>query len=424
MLQLVKIEPSSLADYASLVGEEEIESIRSLGRSLKGLRVLHLSATAYGGGVAEILARLVPLMRDAGIMAEWRIIYGSDEFFNVTKTLHNALQGADVALDEGRRAVYERFSALNAEAFDGEYDVVVVHDPQPAAVPALRERKGARRWIWRCHIDTSHANLGVWSYLKSFLLPYDAAIFTLPQYVPADSPFPRLSFIPPSIDPLAAKNSPLDRAEASRVLARLHVDPNRPLLLQVARFDPWKDPLGVIDSYRMVKIEVPTVQLVLAGSMATDDPEGWDYYERTLRHAGADYDIRVLHNLHGVGDLEINALQTLADVVIQKSTREGFGLSVSEALWKGTPVVAGDVGGIPLQVIEGETGYLVTGPLACAERVYSLLRQPELRSALGTRGREHVRQRFLITRHLKDYLELFGSLLTPSPTDPGKERLQ
>jgi trehalose synthase len=424
MLQLVQTQPSSLSDYSPLVGAEEIAAIRALGRSLGGLRVLHLSATAYGGGVAEILARLVPLMRDVGLLAEWRIIYGSDEFFNVTKTMHNALQGADVVLGEGSKGVYERFNALNAEAFAGEYDVVIVHDPQPAAVPILRQRRGAATWIWRCHIDTSHANLDVWSYLKPFLSPYDAAIFTLPQFVPADSPFPRLSYIPPSIDPLAVKNRPLDRGEASRLLARLHVDSNRPLLVQVARFDPWKDPLGVIDSYRMVKIEIPSVQLVLAGSMATDDPEGWDYYERTLRHAGADYDIRVLHNLHGVGNLEINALQTLADVALQKSTREGFGLSVSEALWKGTPVVAGDVGGIPLQVVEGETGYLVTGPLACAEKVHRLLRQPGLRDTLGARGREHVRRRFLITRHLKDYLELFGSLVTPSPAATTKERLE
>ncbi|MHB1132407.1 MAG: glycosyltransferase [Chloroflexota bacterium] len=421
MLQPVEIGSSKLADYASLVGEEEIEALRALAQRLRGARVLHVNATAYGGGVAEILARLVPLMRDVGLEAEWQVIYGSEEFFHVTKLMHNALQGAEVDLDAGLRATYERFNALNAEAFGGEYDFVVVHDPQPAGLPLYRERRGSRFWLWRCHIDTSQPNPDVWSYLRPNLPPYDVGIFTLPAYVPADAPFPRLAYIVPSIDPLAPKNRLLDRAEAQQMLAGVGLDLERPLLVQVSRFDPWKDPLGVIDAYRMVKIEMPSVQLVLAGSMATDDPEGWRYYERTLRHAGADYDIHVLHNLHGISNLEINALQTLADVVIQKSTREGFGLTVTEALWKGTPVVGGQVGGIPLQVIEGETGYLVSGPLECATRLHQLLRDPALRRRLGERGREHVRRHFLTTRHLRDYLELLGSLLEPAQASAEKE---
>ena len=409
MLQLVEVRPIRLADYEGVVGEAEIAAIRALAEPLRGARVLHVNATAYGGGVAEILPTLVPLMRDVGLEAEWRVIYGSDEFFNVTKRLHNALQGAAVPISSEMKAVYERFSQLNAEAFEGEYDFVVVHDPQPAALPHYRRREGSRSWLWRCHIDSSHAQLDAWAFLKPFLEYYDAGIFTLPEYVPGDLRLPRLAIIPPAIDPLSSKNRPLGSEECQRILARLRVDTSRPLLVQVSRFDPWKDPLGVIDAYRMVKTEMPAVQLVLAGSMATDDPEGWDYYERTIRHAGEDFDVRILHNLHNVGNLEINALQTAADVVIQKSTREGFGLVVAEALWKGRPVVAGNVGGIPLQVIDGETGYLVTGPLACAERVFHLLRQPALREGMGARGREHVRRHFLTTRNLKDYLQLLGS---------------
>ncbi len=409
MLQLVSVERKSLADYAPLIGDEEVASIRALANELRGARVLHVNATAFGGGVAEILATLVPLMRDVGLEAEWRVIYGSDEFFTATKSLHNALQGDHLPNPEALRATYERFSQLNAEAFRGDYDFVLVHDPQPAAIPHYRERQGAKRWLWRCHLDTSHPNPAAWALLRPFLEYYDAAIFTLREYAPPDLHFPRVFAVPPSIDPLSPKNRPLSLDESKAIVARFGVDVSRPLLVQISRFDPWKDPLGVIDAYRMVKTELPTVQLVLAGSMAHDDPEGWDYYERTVRHAGEDYSIYILHNLRKVGNLEVNAFQTAADVVIQKSKREGFGLVVAEALWKGTPVVGGRVGGIPLQIVDGETGYLVDGPLACAERAHHLLRNPELRQQMGRRAREHVRQNFLITRQLKDYLQLLAS---------------
>jgi trehalose synthase len=410
MLQLVSVGKKSLADYAPFVGEEEIAAIRALAEPLRGKRVLHVNATAFGGGVAEILTNLVPLMNDVGLDVEWRVIYGSDEFFNVTKAMHNALQGAAIPLTPEMRATFDRFARLNAEAFTGEYDFVVVHDPQPAAIPYFNGRAGGSTWLWRCHIDTSHPNPEAWDFLAPFLAPYDVGIFTLKDYVGPGLQFKRFAFIPPSIDPLSTKNVPMSEEKARATVSRFGVDPKRPLLVQVSRFDPWKDPLGVIDAYRMVKTEVPNVQLVLAGSMASDDPEGWDYYERTIRHAGEDYDIFILHNLRNVGNAEVNALQTVADVVIQKSTREGFGLVVAEALWKGTPVVAGRVGGIPLQVLDGETGYLVDGPLACAERSFHLLRNAELRQSLGEQGREHVRRHFLITRHLKDYLALFGSV--------------
>ena len=418
MLQLVSIGKKSLADYEPIVGAEEVAAIRALARELRGARVLHVNATAYGGGVAEILANLVPLMRDVGLDAEWRVIYGSDEFFGVTKSFHNALQGAGIPITATMKDVYERFSRLNGEAFEGEYDFVVVHDPQPAAIPHFHGRAGGRCWIWRCHLDTSHPSPAVWEYLAPYLEYYDAGVFTLREYVPPALRFPRLFFVPPSIDPLSPKNRELSAEESTAIVRRLGIDTSRPLLVQVSRFDPWKDPLGVIDAYRMVKTETPTVQLVLAGSMASDDPEGWDYYERTIRHAGEDFDVHILHNLRNVGNVEINALQKAADVVIQKSTREGFGLVVTEALWKGKPVVGGKVGGIPLQVIDGETGYLVDGPLSCAERAHYLLRNPDKREELGGRAREHVRRHFLITRHLKDYLQMFASLLGDSAREP------
>lgn len=410
MLQLVSVAQKSLAAYAPIVGEEELASIRVLAEKLRGARVLHVNATAFGGGVAEILTNLVPLMNDVGLEAEWRVIYGSDEFFNVTKAMHNALQGAPIAITPEMRQTFDRFSRLNAEAFTGEYDFVVIHDPQPAAIPLYHGRDGGRKWLWRCHIDTSHPNQNAWDFLVPFLTPYDVGIFTLDEYVGPGLAFPRLAFIRPSIDPLSPKNVPLSMEESRQIAARFGIDPTRPLLVQVSRFDPWKDPLGVIDAYRMVKTEMPNLQLALAGSMASDDPAGWDYYERTIRHAGEDFDIHILHNLRNVGNVEVNALQTAADVVIQKSTREGFGLVVTEALWKGKPVIGGRVGGIPLQVVDGQTGFLVDGPLSCAERTHHLLRDPALSRVLGENGREHVRREFLITRHLKDYLTLFADL--------------
>lgn len=410
MLQRVHIEPKALDGYRTIVGDEEVTAIRALAEPLRGARVLHLNATPFGGGVAEILSTLVPLMRDVGIEAEWQTLHGAEEFFNVTKALHNALQGADIPITAEMKEVYNRYNRLNAEALEGEYDYLIIHDPQPAAILHFHGRTGSRRWIWRSHIDTSAPNPEAWSFLEPYLEAYDVAIFTMEQYVHSQSKFPKLAIIPPSIDPLSPKNKSQPLEESQAILARFKVDTSRPLLTQVSRFDPWKDPLGVIDAYRIVKGEMPGVQLALVGSMATDDPEGWEYYERTVRHAGEDYDIHILHNLHGVGDVEVNAFQSASDVVIQKSIREGFGLVVTEALWKGKPVVASNVGGIPLQIIDGQTGYLVDSPLLCAERICYLLNHPEEGEKLGKQAREHVRKCFLSPRHFGDYLRLFLSL--------------
>jgi len=410
MLQTVELQPKSLADYAPIVGDETIEQIRALAGPLKGARVVHVSATAFGGGVAEMLYTLVPLMCDVGLDARWQIITGSDEFFNVTKSFHNGLQGMDLPLTEAMKDIWRRYNEYNAAAFEGEYDFVIVHDPQPAGMCTYRRRKGGRHWIWRCHIDTSTPNPAFWEFIVPYLQVYDAGIFTMQQYVGQGLAFPHLAIITPTIDPLSPKNAAQPPEESRKIIRSYGVDLDRPLLTQVSRYDPWKDPLGVIDAYRLVKRKIPDVQLALLGSMASDDPEGWVYYDRTVRHAGEDFDIYILHNFHGVGNREVNAFQAMSDVVIQKSTREGFGLVVTEALWKGTPVVGGNVGGIPLQVLDGETGFLVDSVETCAEKTLYLLQHPDEARRMGEQGREHVRKNFLSTRHLRDYLQLFTDL--------------
>ena len=410
MLQTVKLQPKSLADYAPIVGDEAIEHIRALAEPLKGARVVHVSATAFGGGVSEMLYTLVPLMRDVGLDARWQIITGSDEFFNVTKSFHNGLQGMGLPLTEAMKDIWRQYNEYNAAAFEGEYDFVIVHDPQPAGMRVYRQGKGGRHWIWRCHIDTSTPNPAFWEFIVPYLQVYDAGIFTMQQYVGQGLTFPHLAIMTPTIDPLSPKNAAQSSEESRQIVRSYGLDLSRPLLTQVSRYDPWKDPLGVIDAYRLVKQEVPGVQLALLGSMASDDPEGWTYYDRTVRHAGEDFDIYILHNFHGVGNREVNAFQAISDVVIQKSTREGFGLVVTEALWKGTPVVGGNVGGIPLQVLDGETGFLVDSVETCAEKTLYLLQHPDEARRMGERGREHVRKNFLSTRHLRDYLQFFTDL--------------
>ncbi|MCR4406317.1 MAG: glycosyltransferase [Anaerolineae bacterium] len=410
MLTTVELQPKSLADYAPIVGDEIVEQIRALAEPLKGARVVHINATAFGGGVAEILYTLVPLMRDVGLEAEWQVIEGRDEFFNVTKACHNGLQGMDIPFTDEMRNTWQRYNEMNAARFEGEYDFVIIHDPQPAGLLHYHGRAGGKHWVWRCHIDTSHPNPVYWDFFAPYISEYEAGIFTMEQYVGPGVNFKHLAIIAPTIDPLSPKNVPQTLEESRAIVRGYGIDLHRPLLTQVSRYDPWKDPLGVIDAYRLVKREMPVVQLALLGSMASDDPEGWTYYDRTVRHAGEDFDIYILHNFHGVGNREVNAFQNVSDVVIQKSTREGFGLVVTEALWKGKPVVGGNVGGIPLQVLDGETGFLVDSVEACAEKTLYLLQHPDEAERMGARGREHVRQNFLSTRHLRDYLRLFASL--------------
>lgn len=409
MLELVQVPPLALDAYAPHAGEAAVAEIRRLAEPLRGARVLHLNATKFGGGVAEILATLTALMSDVGLDAEWRIVPGDDAFFRVTKRIHNGLQGADVGWGDADRATFEATSERIAAAFEGEYDFVVVHDPQPVALRGARPTAPGH-WVWRCHIDLTDAGGPVWDFVRGHVERYDAAIFTLPEYVRPDLEVGALAFVAPSIDPLSPKNVQLDHHLADDVVYRFGVDPHRPLLLQVSRFDPWKDPRGVIDVYRAVKREVPEIQLALVGSMATDDPEGWSIYKDVLRYASVDPDLTILTNLDGVGALEVNAFQKASEVVLQKSLREGFGLTVSEALWKGIPVVGGRAGGIPMQLGDDEAGRLVTSVDEAIAACVELLADPMLRHHLGSIGRERVRRHFLSTRNLRDYLALFSAL--------------
>ena len=415
MLQPAPVAHKSLADYTHLAGRPLIAEVRELAKELEGLRVLHLSATAFGGGVAEILYTLVPLMKDVGIDVEWQIMLGREEFYNVTKQLHNALQGDPHDLTPEQWQVYAKYNELNSREIDGDWDVIVVHDPQPAAVREhVAER--ARRWIWRCHIDLSEPNPTAIERLVPLLQGYDDAFFHMERYVPHGlregtrlDGAPAVHVVPPAIDPLSPKNMRLSPEDAAFVCDQFGIDVDRPLMCQVSRFDPWKDPIGVIDAYRIVHEQRPDTQLALVGSMATDDPEGWDFFNQTVAYADGDPDIHILNNFNNVGAIEVNAFQSQADVVIQKSTREGFGLTVSEALWKGRPFVGGDVGGIPLQIRDGETGYLVASPEQCAERSLELLADPELGQRLGRAGKELVRASFLTPRLLRDWLRIFST---------------
>ena len=409
MLQPVALASKTLADYTHIVGRPLVEEIRELAEPLHGRRVVHLSATAFGGGVSEILYTLVPLMRDVGLDVEWQVIFGREEFFNATKIMHNALQGNPQDLTEEQWATWSQYNEMNARELERGWDVCIVHDPQPAALFTLAPEK-AKGWVWRCHIDVSTPNPDTMARLLPYIEGYPETLFHVDAYVPPGMNG-NVNIVPPAIDPLAPKNMALSHEDATYVCAQFGIDTERPMICQVSRFDPWKDPLGVIDAYRIVKAERPDVQLALVGSMASDDPEGWDFYNSTLAHADGDPDIHILNNFNNVGAIEVNAFQSLAQVLIQKSTREGFGLTVSEALWKGRPFIGGNVGGIPLQVSDGETGYLVDSVSECAERVGAILDDPALGRSLGLRGKEHVRRHFLTPRYLRDYLKIFHEVL-------------
>ncbi|HSC20945.1 MAG TPA: glycosyltransferase [Solirubrobacterales bacterium] len=411
MLQEVALGPKTLSDYTHVVGKDLTEQIRRLAEPLKGKRVLHVSATAFGGGVSEILYTLVPLMRDVGVDAHWHVIFGKEEFYNATKLLHNSLQGAEETLSDEQWAIFDEINAMNAEGLQGEWDVVIVHDPQPIGLLRGAKEKGDN-WIWRCHIDLSTPNPAPIERLLPMIEEYDASVWHMEQYVPKEMGRHReaVRICPPAIDPLSPKNMAFSPEDAAFVCRQFGIDVDRPLITQVSRFDPWKDPIGVIDAYRQVTEQVPEAQLAMVGSMATDDPEGMEYFQKTFEYAGGDEDIKILSNLNNVGAIEVNAFQSQSDVCLQKSIREGFGLTVTEALWKGRPTVAGNVGGIPLQIEDGVSGYLVNSPQECAERCLEILGDPELGKKLGREGKEHARREFLTPRLLRDWLQLFTDL--------------
>jgi trehalose synthase len=410
MLQLVNVGHKSLGDYATIATRGLMDEIRRLAEPLAGKRVVHLSATAFGGGVAEINYTLIPLMQDAGLDVEWRIIRGAEEFYNVTKTIHNALQGNPQGLSEEQWELFCHYQELNAREFDDDYDFVVVHDPQPVGMIDHFPDSRAE-WIWRGHIDFSTPNQSVFDFMLPAIRRYDAAIFHMRDYVPRAGGLPPAYIWPPAIDPLAPKNMALSPEDAAYIVDQFGIDVDRPLLTQVSRFDPWKDPLGVIDAYRVVKERHPGVQLALVGSMAHDDPEGWDYYNQTVAYAAGDPDIYILSNLNNVGSVEVNAFQVHSAAVLQKSIREGFGLTVTEALWKTRPTVAGRVGGIVAQIQDGETGWLVDSSAECAQACLEILDDPAEARQRALRGKEYVRRHFLTPRLLRDWLVLFNRLL-------------
>lgn len=411
-MQTRQTESKTLAAYESYIDEQQHQEIHAIAEEHADTRMGHINSTASGGGVAEILVSVVPLLNDVGVDTDWQVMDAPDEFFEVTKTIHNGLQGGQTELTEDMRETYRSVTIENAEALEERYDVLVLHDPQTLGMaPTLAERFPETALVWRCHIDLTDATPAYLEFVQSHLDPIDRAIFTLPEYGEAITGV-EIDTIYPSIDPLTEKNRPIeelsgDAAEAAD-LESFPFDTDRPLIVQISRFDPWKDPLGVIEAYRNVSTSIPDAQLALVGAMPDDDPEGIEVYNEVEEEAGDDPDIHLLTNLPDAG---INGLQWGADVVLQKSLREGFALTVSEALWKETPVVGSNIGGIPLQIEDGKNGYLVEPEDidATADRVIQLLEDDQLRRRLGENGRETVREQFLTPRQVLDYLTLLSA---------------
>lgn len=399
-----------LEDYRGIVSDEIITDLHRRASRLHDKHVVHMNSTAQGGGVAEMLYALVPLMNDVGVDAGWRVLVGGDDFFGVTKKFHNGLQGDRVNLTENKKRLYvqanESFSQYNHIS---RHDAVIIHDPQP--LPIVRFYKKRQPWIWRCHIDLTAPDPVLWEFLKGYIMRYDLMIVSHEQYLRPDLTVEQ-RVINPAIDPLNQKNIALPERTVAKYMKRHGILLDKPLITQVSRFDKWKDPEGVVEVFRRVRERVDC-RLVLAGNMATDDPEGLAIYERVRKRAGRLVESGDIVFMLGANDTAINALQRVSSVVLQKSLREGFGLTVSEAMWKGTPVVAGAVGGIPLQVIDGETGFLVdpTDLDQTADRVTALLEDPVLAGAMAERGVEHVREHFLVTRLLGHYLTLLDELI-------------
>lgn len=400
----------TLKDYEDVAGKDVVEHLRQLATPLRGLRLAHVNSSRLGGGVAEILHKMVPLMQELGLNASWEIITGESSFYQCTKSFHNAIQGTLVDIPESHLKVYEDTNRHNAEIFRDrlkDADFVIIHDPQPAAlITHLPGRKG--KWVWRCHIDASRPFRPVWKYLKNFIVQFDASIFSISNFAQR-LPHP-IYLIPPSIDPFHEKNADLDPKEIHAVYNQFQIDPERPMILQVSRYDRFKDPLGVIRAYRLTKQFIPPLQLVLAGGGAADDPEGEIVLNEVKMAAQDDPDIKVLL-LPGNAHRTINALQQISDIVLQKSIREGFGLTVTEAMWKRKPVIGGDTGGIRLQVINHHTGFLVNTPEGAALRIRYLLHNRFILEEMGHKAKEFVRENFLITRQLREYLTLVHALL-------------
>ena len=395
----------TLEDYRPVAPRGAIDLLQRLAERVRGRSLLHVNSTRVGGGVAEMLDRYVPLFEELGIRPRWEVLAGNDAFFRVTKSFHNALQGDEQAFTDAMLQGYLDTNRDNASKLDLDADVVIIHDPQPAALIEHAQKRGP--WIWRCHIDVSHPQRRAWSFIRQFIVRYDGAIFSLPRFAQR-LPIPQY-LIYPSIDPLSDKNRALEDTEVDAVLHRLAIPRDKPILLQVSRFDRFKDPIGVINAYQIVK-KYDDCRLILAGGSATDDPEGEQVLAEVREAAAGDPDVHVLV-LPPTAHYEINALQHAADIIIQKSTKEGFGLTVAEGMWKGKPVIGGFAGGITVQIIYGVTGYTVNSVEGCAFRIRHLLNNPALAKAMGENAREYVRENFLITRDLTEHLALMVSHL-------------
>jgi len=393
---------SRLEAYEPFVGRGTLDELRLLSEQLQGRRIVTVNSTAVGGGVAEILSRLVPLSRELGIDIRWEVIKGGEDFFAVTKRIHNALHGKVEGFGDHDREIFRETTRNNLATVDLDADVVFIHDPQPVGLIEAR-RPDSAHWLWRCHIDVSQPQSDVWAFLAEYVTRYDATVFSAPQFA-RDLPCPQV-MIAPSIDPLSDKNRELSETEIDQVLDRLHIPRDKPIVTQVSRFDRLKDPVGVVGAFRLVQPH-HDCRLVLAGGGATDDPEGAEVLRTVHEAAAGDPDIHVLE-LPPTANIEINAIQRASTVVLQKSLKEGFGLTVSEALWKGKPVVAGAVGGIPLQITHRYSGILTHTVEGTAFWIKQLLTAPDYARRLGENGREHVRTNFLLTRHLREYLLLF-----------------
>lgn len=397
-----------VTDYREIVGDRVVSEIYRKASRLYGMSVLNINSTLYGGGVVEILSALTPLFNDAGLEADWRVLRGSPDFFTITKKFHNALQGDPINLTEMKKHIYLQTNEDFSFYASIDQDCVIVHDPQP--LPLIRFYKERQPWIWQCHVDLSNPNPELWRFLKEFMLKYDMVVISSGQYKREDLPVEQ-RIIPPAIDPLNSKNMPLDENTIFRCLHKFGVPVDKPLITQVSRFDKWKDPEGVVEVFKRVKQKIDC-SLVLCGSMAVDDPEGIKIYESVQRKGKSMIEKGDLILITAENNILVNALQRYSDVIVQKSLREGFGLTVTESLWKGTPVAASGVGGIPLQIIDGENGFLLdpNDTAGFANKIVWLLKHRDEAREMGKRGREHVRKNFLITRMMMDYLDLFDLL--------------
>ncbi len=399
----------SLEDYREIVGDKIIATIYKKARGLYGKHILNINSTSQGGGVAEMLQTLVPLMNDIGIDAGWRILHGNPDFFTITKKFHNSLQGEAINLSQHKKNLYVQTNEDFSTFTHIDHDCVIVHDPQP--LPLIKFYNKRQPWVWRCHIDLSHPNPELWDYFKTFLLKYDSVIVSNETYKKRDLPLDH-NIIAPAIDPFTPKNCDLNDSVIPRTLKRFNIPTDKPLITQISRFDKWKDPLGVLKVFKAVKERVDC-RLILCGNMASDDPEGLEIYEKVK--ADAQQLMRTLDVILITveNNLLVNVLQRISNVIIQKSLKEGFGLTITEALWKGKPVVASNIGGIPLQIEDGVNGFLLepNDTKGFADIITDILKKPEIGEEMGKKGREVVRNRFLVTRLLSDYLDLVHSLL-------------